>query len=383
MTTTTGNLSSLRDAAFYTIFQNRNTRFNSTVLEFGADTKFGFYESMCFRFSGISLPARSLVGKAFIRGVAAVTATGAFNTQIQTFARDGRFDVASRTGWSDTVVHDFHAKLQTAASSDLGNTGLTPTDATAWEMRAHTAPEGQTKLGQIVKATATGTLGKIILRLQRVGTISGVLNLTVNIYTVSGGLPGTLLDSTTVTASTVGTSPADFTFTMVGLASITSGTSYFIELDGTYTISASNYINWFYEGNWPAGPYADGSALVYGTGIGFDDQNYPSENNLSNATLTPLGSAPIWAPPDMTLGVAYDTINVREVVQELVNAPGYVDDGLIPMCITPTDPALGEVRQWADYEHSTLDPPQLIIEHRPRLVYPRRLSKGGIYVAQN
>lgn len=116
------------------------------------------------------------------------------------------------------------------------------------------------KLGQSFTPAVTGPVGRVSLRLKKVGTPTG--NIWVTIETTSSDDPtGTIISqSANVDVSTLTGSYATYNFDFTGGTSITASTVYAIVLQGDYTINGTSYAVW---GGTNTGAYAGGELKGY------------------------------------------------------------------------------------------------------------------------
>ena len=117
-------------------------------------------------------------------------------------------------------------------------------------------------VGQQFTADGTYTACKVDVNLQKVGTPS--VNLDVSIYTDNAGVPGTLIGtaSDVIASSTISTSPTTYTFVNMS-ASLTSGTLYWIVLHASAGVDNSNYI--IFVGTGGSSPNTSPYASINGT----------------------------------------------------------------------------------------------------------------------
>lgn len=111
------------------------------------------------------------------------------------------------------------------------------------------------KLAQGFQIGSTTTIATVRLWLKKVGSPTG--NLTVKIYTNSGGNPNTLVTDGTsdvVAATTLATSYGWIDFTFSTPPSLTASTQYHIVLETTDSASNTNYVVWGADGSSPGYP---------------------------------------------------------------------------------------------------------------------------------
>lgn len=137
-----------------------------------------------------------------------------------------------------------------------------------WTVSSPNGPPGQFSAANEFVAGASGTVSQIDLA---IGYVTGSGSGTAALYTVSGGLPGTLLGSWSFTAHQVfGNCCAIETINVAGGPSLTNGTSYFLVL------SADN------NGTWDAWNWNS----VGATGLDLFNQG----NGWINNGIQPLGT---------------------------------------------------------------------------------------------
>lgn len=132
---------------------------------------------------------------------------------------------------------------------------------------------GNTDRAQTFQAGITGLLTKVDVKLQKTGTLTG--NVEVSIVATAGGTPiqGSVLSSVeSIANSSLTGSPALYTFTFASPAAVTSGTTYAIFFHSTYTPDTINYpILSTYNTN----PYANGKIWSFDAGA-WDGGTYAS-----------------------------------------------------------------------------------------------------------
>jgi hypothetical protein len=231
--------------------------------------------------------------------------------------------------------------------------------------------------GQGMRVVTAGTLGYADISLVQVGAIpSG--NVWAEIWSMGwaeiwsmgpDGLADTLLATSNTrpaSAAPGAMAPWRFTFSGIEQISLSAGQDVVVVLDGDYPVSTVNYI----AVGWTAGAgYGFGTFQLYGTGFGFDDQNYPMHDHYRSAAVGP--SFVIWNPPQFFVGVDYDTPDLTSIVQEYINAGVYVQGD--PFAFRVHRSTLffppGDVRRtWANFAHATYSPVRLIIEWKERAV---------------
>lgn len=128
------------------------------------------------------------------------------------------------------------------------------------EMMEAVLADGADRLAQGFQAGSNVDLGSVSLYLKKVGAAAG--DLTVEIYSDSGGAPGTLLGtSATVAASALGTALGWTEFVFSSSVSLVSGTAYHMVLRSSGTQSNANYVAWGCDSSAPG--YANGAGQTY------------------------------------------------------------------------------------------------------------------------
>ena len=142
--------------------------------------------------------------------------------------------------------------------------------------------------GESFTATATGQINDATLNLYWDSGTQPTGPMTVQLYSVSGGNPGTLLStSNSVDAATLTTSTAPIDFTFTGGATLTNGTQYFIVLNTSgVTFNGANIdIN-----QDSTEPYAGGqTTLTTNSGSTWTPQTSNLEFNVNVIGVQPTG----------------------------------------------------------------------------------------------
>jgi len=345
--------------------------------------KFPFdFEGIAFKFSNMTpaIPANAKIISAKLRGTAAATSTGVtFLTIVEVLGKDSLWDLAAAgPKWVSASGAGFNfdadvVVLNTVAAT-LVDTGISTTHN--WSIRDNSVGR-YLKVGQGVDVVTAGTLGFADISLGREGT-PGAGNIWCEIYSQDGaGLADTLLaTSNTRVASTAPASTAPFRFTFSGgeQISLSAGQKIVVVLNGDYPLNAGNNVRM----GWSSGGYAPGTFQIFGTGVGFDDQNYPMQRNFRNAPF-PYGFG-VWQPPGFTIGVDYDTpepflagtTSFVDMLSGYISSGSYVEGDPIGVKILRAAlffPPTGNVyRQWASFLHATFSPVRLIVEWKPRAI---------------
>lgn len=167
------------------------------------------------------------------------------------------------------------------------------TGASAYSFGTNGTLIGQT----FVVPSGYDRIDEVRIPLIRIGTVAG--NVTAHLYATSGGYPtGSSLGNKTITASTIGTSGADWTtFTFASPIAVTPGARYAIVFDGNGTSSSATVAWWRgstagYSGGAGFYKYSGGAWVDWGKDFGF--YAYGSVS-VSLATVTTTAPADIAA----------------------------------------------------------------------------------------
>jgi hypothetical protein len=135
--------------------------------------------------------------------------------------------------------------LSSVAFADTYNLKESSTSETgALELGSNVA--GTSKgVGQTFTPASDYSIGRVILKLQRIGSPSG--NVKLSLYATSGGLPtgGAVVATNNVDVSTISSSLAEHTFDFTSTTTVSNGVMYAIALetqDG-YSGDGDNHIN--------------------------------------------------------------------------------------------------------------------------------------------
>jgi hypothetical protein len=282
------------------------------------------------------------------------------NTAIEVVAPDGLWDAGLQSAhWAagdPTVAFPVHAEVQVFDGvTELASTGVTASLARTWPIRRwgnNETPrtDRDQKLGQALTMTASGTLTSGTLRMHRIGAPTS--NVWMEVYSMSGGLPDTLLaTSDTRLASSIGPSGAPdplevFTFSGGDQIALTSGVQYAFVVTGDWTIDFFNYLN---VRMISAVTATDRKAVAFGESRGLDSMNYESSNDLLLLPIITGSPTVAWQPPIFTEDVVYTSPDLSSLVQAWVNRPGYQAGDPILIRWRRTDPAelfSREMKSW-------------------------------------
>ena len=332
--------------------------------------KFTFdFERIVFKFSNMAptIPSNAKIISAILRGTAqANSTTAAFFTVIQVLLKDGLWDLASAGPlWRSASPAGTAARMDVHVL-DTGVVTLVDTAVTqhaGWAIRDNAVGRFD-KIGQAVEIVTAGTLGFVDFTLDRTGAVA-VGNVWAEIYSVDGGLADSLLaTSDTRAASAVSDTPAVFRFAFSGgeQISLAMGQDIVVVLNADYPVSATENINSSW--NRLAGV---GLMQLFGTGIAFDDQNYPM---LDSFRIIPPGpSFVVWVAPTFFTGVSYDTPSFGALLQAYIRNGAYTQGDSFGVLVARSNaffPGTTADRRWANFANVTHPPVQLIVEWRKR-----------------
>ncbi len=368
MSTTSGIIAVGTEDSWNNVFHNKNTNWNhANEIMFGKDGKFGVAHTAFLKFSNVgTIPAKARISRCQLKMKAQSADTDDFSTTLHIMKRDGVWDAASRSGWSSTGHHAFRVRLEDGTPTILvENLAVSPTQV-AWALLDVVTPLRRGQLGQSVTITTAGTLITGSWSLRRVGTIPGTNNLFLQIYSSNpDDTPNALLaTSDIINASSVSTSglyPLQaFPFSGGNQISLVLGIKYVVVLRGTYARSTVNHIaGSVLTASFPD-PYVGHKALANGTGEVFDDQNYMSDGELGGLITSFLFGGVDWDPPDFAINDIIASANFRASLQEWVNDPTYVTDGVIGVAIQTNVATIGEQRSF--YSHENAATPKTTLE---------------------
>ena len=353
----------------------RNTFWNLASTEMRWGETFGKFpiawERIVLKFKNITpaIPPNAVITSAVLRGTAiAISDTQSFFTVIQAMAPDGRWDLpSSGPQWvsasqanPDGVQTDADVTLLNQVGATIVDTSTPP--LFRWAIRNNVAGR-YTKAGQSVQSPSAFTLGFADIAIAREGTVA-TGNVWCEIYSLDAdGLADVLLaTSNTIAASAVPTvfSRVRFMFRRGNQIAIAALQNVAIVLNGDWPVSATENIGI----GWNSGSYTDGSFQLFGTGVGFDDQNYPMQRNFRRI---PGASALfiVWVAPRFFEGVDYDTPNLATILQPRIFGGNYSEGDPLAFAVSrslflfPDETAL---RRWAQFNHGTFPSIRLIVE---------------------
>lgn len=337
--------------------------------------KFTFnFERVVFKFTNLTptIPPNAKIVSAVLRGAAFATSdTQTFFTVIQVEKPDGFWNLASagplwRTASAPGTNADMDVVVFNIFATTLVDTAIPINNA--WAIRDNVAGR-YLKAGQGVRVVTAGTLGFVDITIDRTGTVA-VGNIWAEIYSQDGsGLADVLLaTSNTRPASAAPGSAAPFRFTFSGPEQIalTAAQDIVVVLNGDFPLSATENIAAGWKGNSGYGP---GTFQLFGTGVGFDDQNYPLQDSFR--AIAPSTGFIVWIAPQFLIGVDYDTPNLSVILQEYLLSGLYAQGDPLAFPVfrsTFLFPSGTAQRSWAQFGHPTLQPVRLIVDWKERAI---------------
>ena len=288
---------------------------------------------------------------------------------MQVLKPDGRWNPASASGWRDAspvgtrtdadvaVLNIFATTLADTAIGGLVN----------WPLRSNAAGR-YLRAGQGVEIVTGGTLGFVDISVRRTGAVA-TGNIWAEIYSQdANGLADTLLATSNVrAASAAPTTMGAFRFTFSGGAQIVlaAGQDIVVVLNGDYPVSATQNVGI----GWNRAGYAPGTFQLDGTGVSFDDQNYPMQDSFRTIPASP--GFIVWIAPTFFTGVDYDTPNFAALLQTLILGGSYSQGDPLGFGVSRSNflfPGSTAQRQWAQFSHPTFGPVRLIVEWEERII---------------
>lgn len=330
------------------------------------------FQSIALKFINLTptIPPGAKIINAVLRGTAFATSTvDTFFTVIQVLSPDSIWDPASagpiwRPASATGTDTDMDVVVLNVVATTLVDTAVATTHR--WGIRDNATR--YLKAGQGVRIVTAGTLGFVDISLDRDGAMA-VGNVWAEIYSQDGsGLADTLLaTSNTRAASAAPTASAPFRFTFSGpeQISLSAAQDIVVVLNGDWPVSASQNIGV----GWTRATYSPGTFQLYGTGVSFDDQNYPVMDSFR--TILQSAGFVVWVAPRFFVGVDYDTPNLATILQGHLNSGNYAQGDPLAFSVAKSDflfPSTTAQRQWAQFGHATYGPIRLIVEWRERAV---------------
>ena len=328
------------------------------------------FETVVWKFSNMSptIPPDAKIVSAILRGTSTANSTAlTFFTVIQVRANDGLWNFASAGPlWRSASPLGTNAQMDVHVLNVLGLTTLVDTAVSAhafWAIRDNVVGRFD-KIGQAVAIVTAGTLGFVDFTLDRTGAVAAG-NVWCEVYSQDGnGLADTLLaTSDTRPASAVPATPGVFRFAFSGgnQISLSVGQAIVVVLNGDYLVSATQNISSAWNRK------AGGPMQLFGTGVGFDDQNYPMQDSFR--TIAPSPGFIIWVAPRFFTGVDYDTPSFGDLLQAFIRNGIYAQGDPFSVSVARSNlffPTSTAQRKWANFAHATFQPVRLIVEWRKR-----------------
>ncbi len=331
------------------------------------------FEKIAFKFANMSptIPSDAKIISAILRGTATADSTVAtFFTVIQVLRKDGLWNLASAGPlWRSASPFGTNSEMDVlvldTGAGTLADTAV-PLHA-LWPIRDNSVGRYD-KIGQGVEIVTAGTLGFVDLLLGRTGAVA-VGNVFCEIYSQTGlGLADTLLatsDTRPASAVPVAGTPAPFRFTFSGgnQISLAVGQDIVAVLSGDYPVNANQNIG----AGWNRIGGLHGFMQLFGTGVGFDDQNYPMMDSFRTAQPSP--GFIIWIAPTFAVGVDEDTPSFAALLQAFIRSGSYVQGDPFGITVARSNaffPGSTADRRWANFAHPTFSPVRMIVEWRKR-----------------
>ena len=355
-----------------------------TNLTCGKETKGGAAKYGYWVFDTPDLPHNAKITSAsFWVQYGNAKAGNAFDQVFRTL-KPGRWSKESVTGW--TGIANWDARIIVYDSVPAAQITTTTVGQLNTFLR-HRPPYnvvwggGFERIGQtfLVTTDPSFVLSSIDWHLRKVGVPAG--DLWLDLYQITfleggaeTGNPGTLIATSDKVAvgSLVANPGADVNFNFPTTPTLNNSTAYEAVLVGdTPKGGGANYIGVnFSTGN----PYNLGNCETYGTGYGFDRQNYPTDWSLwtiprsSTRRKTPANAyGAAGATQEFTDAGGSDG-EFKTIVQEAVNRAEYKDDHTIGLIWDPEPGVAGDLWYPAAYDNATYAPAELRITYEPRRV---------------
>lgn len=365
----------------------QNTLHGTSQLFIGQGNKFGELRSTYCKFvvSADAPPSGSYIVNAFLRFEADGNSSGnSIIAVIQNLKKDGRWNLSGTTdiwtkGNTGIQHQDFKVRAM-SGSTTLAETFTPRAQGKGISLNANASPGKKKRVSQSFTMGSSSSLcTRIDWGMCRVGTPAGTNNLVVQIFEETSGsgqndLPvsgSPLAQSSPRNASGINGPCGQyrdyetFNFTGSNIVTLSASTKYVAVLSASYAQSPTNYIDAGHRITF--GDYAGGIAASFGNGLEMDDQNYVTEGNVASIPIQ--GSFGVWSVgTGISPGDIVDSININNLIQNVVSDPNYVRDGIFGLRLVPTtffnDP--GDMVTFASFDHTTRAAPQLIIQYRTK-----------------
>jgi hypothetical protein len=301
-----------------------NAEYASTSLHFGTH-KSGVAQQPVLRFRGLNIPAGSIINSASILNDSwtVTSGTGTFNALVKLLALDGRWEALSLAAYWATSFSgdDWHVELLDGAATLVITGAASSANAGGPEIGGDPGTVIQ-RIAQGVTITSPGniTIARVALGGLTLGGAPG--NIWVEIWSDSGGLPGTLLGAS-ATRPVSDIAPKiwaelrptyDFTFSGGDIVAV-------LATDKVHAVLRCDVVgSGIHQGTWRYN-YAGGDFSPYGSSPdgGFDIQNYFTVDDFW--AIPTFGPTAAWTVP---LTVApHTTPDLAALVQAHIDAVGY------------------------------------------------------------
>lgn len=309
-----------------------------------------------------TIPPRSTITSAVLKGTAQGNQAGALTSIIECLAQDGLWDATPEAPdqWRDIDFGANHGDFRVTVF-DSGPTTLTTSHIGSgnnflWELRRYASPARYELLGQSMEIEVAGTLDTIDVILAKVGAPTG--NIWLEIYDQDGsGFPDTLLatsdlfDVSTLTAG-LGTVET-FVFSGGDQYVFSLAEKFVVVITGDYTIDGTNYAEVQYKmPSGVQGGYTLGNAMSWGNGVGLDDQNYATNTQVIVLPSAHPSVFVFWTTPPFTAGLEYTTPDLKEIVQAYVNTVDYNEGDPFAINVSRLTAAQENIRNFKGFDHA-------------------------------
>lgn len=314
------------------------------------------------RFANLSptIPPRSTVTSAVLRGTAQGNQSGALTSIIECLAQDGLWDAtpSAPDQWRDidngTQHGDFRVTVFDSGPTILTDSHIGTGNNFLWELRRYASPARYELLGQSMEIEAAGTLDTIDVIMEGIGAPVG--NIWLEIYDLDGsGHPDTLLaTSGLVNVATIGAMAAHtFVFSGGDQYVFSLAEQFAVVARGDWALNGTDYVNLQYKlPGATQGGYTLGNAMTWGNGAGFDDQNYPTNLEVIVLPSAHPSLFVFWTTPPFTAGVEYTTPDLSELVQAYVNSAAYSEGDPFAVNVSRLTAAQENIRNFKGFDHA-------------------------------
>ena len=324
-------------------------------------TFFGQIISAFVRFDGFNIPPKAVINSATLKLLAELNTDGGggfLHARAYLLAKDGRWDAPnSNLGWAKahswTTTRQYeviNVQLQDSGGSGLSGVTTTSTSGSVFDLKSTAGNPSDAcvlNVGQVMKCSVAGTLGKCTIRLAKSGSPTGNVRLKVYAADGSGYPTGSVLatsDDIVASSLTTGGNGTVETFNFSGgnQISLTLNAFYAVIVDADHAVGTDVVrVRILPNGD----PYADGTCVCYGPQWGFTEAAYPLnvmlphefQSDLSTPLVTPYANTAlnIEIPSWTTLGVQQDITGLDSLIQAWVNDPAYIQNDVIAIGMQP------------------------------------------------